>query len=194
MNMKRIILYSLLGLAMIAISCNNNTYSRLRAQEDKLIANYISRNNLEIVTTEPSDDHVWAENEYYKVAGVDNFYFHLISRGDSVRYDTISATRIDTVDQKIIANDLIVARYKRFGLTENADTLSYWTTLDQAYPTEFHYLNTVECECMAWHYAVKLMKYPDSQCEIIVPSKLGFSDDQSTVTPYVYILKIKVKQ
>jgi hypothetical protein len=38
------------------------------------------------------------------------------------------------------------------------------------------------------------MKYTDSQCEIIVPSKLGFVDDQTTVTPYVYILKIKVRQ
>ena len=179
---------------MIAVSCSNNTYSRLRAQEDKLIANYISRNNLEIVTTEPSDDHVWGEKEYYKVAGVDNFYFHLISRGDSVRYDTISATRIDTISQKIISNDLIVTRYKRFGLTENADTISYWTTLDRAYPVEFHYGNTSECDAVAWHLAIKQMKYTDSQCEIIVPSKLGFSNDQETVTPYVYILKIKVKQ
>ena len=176
--MKKIILYSLIGVAVIAMGCSGNTYSRLRDQEDKLIANYISRNNLQIVTEEPEIDHVWGEKEYYK----------------SVRYDTVSASRIDTVDQTIIANDLIVARYKRFGLTENADTLSYWTTLDQAYPYEFHYLNTSECECMGWHYAVKLMKYPDSQCEIIVPSKLGFSAEQSTVTPYVYILKIKVKQ
>ena len=38
------------------------------------------------------------------------------------------------------------------------------------------------------------MKYPDAQCEMIVPSKLGSSNDQTTVTPYVYILKIKVKQ
>ena len=42
--------------------------------------------------------------------------------------------------------------------------------------------------------AVKLMKYTDAQCEIIVPSKLGFTEDQTSVTPYVYILKIKVKQ
>ena len=97
------------------------------------------------------------------------------------------------MDQTIISNDLIVARYKKFALTENADTISYWTTLDQAFPIEFHYLNTSECECTAWHYAVRLMKYPDSQCEIIVPSKLGFSAEQNSVTPYVYILKIKVK-
>ena len=192
--MKKLFFYSLMCVAFIAIGCSNNTYSRLRDQEDKLIANYISRNNLEIVTTEPDADHVWGEKEYYKVQGVDNFYFHLIERGDSVRIDSINPTQFDTVDLKIIANDLIVVRYKQFGLTENADTLSYWTTLDQTFPYEFHYLNTSECECLGWHYAVRLMKYPDSQCEIIVPSKLGFSSEQSTVTPYVYILKIKVKQ
>lgn len=192
--MKRSIVCGIIGMAFIAIGCNNNTYSRLRDEEDQLIANFISRNHLDIVYEEPASDHVWAENEYYKVNGVDNFYFHLISRGDSVRIDSISPTRIDTIDQRILANDEIVVRYKRFALTENADTLSCWSTLDQAYPYTFHYLNTSDCECYAWHLAVGLMKYPESQCEIIVPSKLGFSTEQSSVTPYVYILKIKVKQ
>ena len=192
--MKKSILFDLIGLVIIASGCSSNTYSRLRDQEDRLIANYISRNNLQILKEEPSIDHVWGEKEYYKVTGVDNFYFHLISRGDSVRYDTISSTRIDTVDLEIIANDLIVARYKKFGLMENADTLSYWSTLDQSYPYEFHYTNLSECEATAWHLAIRLMKYPESVCEIIVPSKLGFNAEQSSVTPYVYILKIKVKQ
>ena len=192
--MKKSILTALMGIVVIAAGCSSNTYSRLRDQEDKLIANYINRNNLQILQEEPAKDHVWGEKEYYKIRGVDNCYFHLISRGDSVRYDTISASRIDTVDLKIIANDLIVARYKRFGLTENTDTLNYWTTLDQAYPYEFHYMNLTECEATAWHLAIQHMRYPESQCEIIVPSKLGFSAEQSTVTPYVYILKIKVKQ
>lgn len=192
--MKKSILFGLLGLLVMASGCSSNTYSRLRDQEDRLIANYISRNNLQILNEEPAADHVWGEKEYYKMVGVDNFYFHLISRGDSVRYDTLSPTKIDTVDLRIIANDLIVARYKQFGLTENADTLSYWSTLDQSYPYEFHYLNLSECESTAWHLAIQLMKYPDSVCEIIVPSKLGFTAEQSSVTPYVYILKIKVKQ
>ena len=192
--MKKSILLSLVSLIIIASGCSSNTYSRLRDQEDRLIANYISRNNLQILKEEPSIDHVWGEKEYYKVTGVDNFYFHLISRGDSVRYDTISPTKIDTVDLEIIPNDLIVARYKKFGLTENADTLSYWSTLDQSYPYEFHYTNLSECEATAWHLAIRLMKYPESVCEIIVPSKLGFNAEQSSVTPYAYILKIKVKQ
>lgn len=192
--MKKILLGCLIGLLFVVTGCNNNTYSRLRDREDKLIANYISRNGLTIVNEEPATDHVWGEKEYYKVAGVDDLYFHLISRGDSVRIDSVSPTQIDTIDQAIIANDVIVARYKQWGLTENTDTISYWTTLDQAYPVEFHYGNTSECDISAWHIAIRLMKYPDSQCEIIVPSKLGDSNAQQNVTPYVYMLKIKVKQ
>ncbi|MBQ4017768.1 MAG: DUF4827 family protein [Paludibacteraceae bacterium] len=192
--MKKKIVYLLMAVVAVATGCNNNTYSNLRDKEDKLIANYISRNGLVIVNEEPAMDHVWGEKEYYKVKGYDNFYFHLISRGDSIYVDSISPTQQDTLDLTIVANDVIIMRYKQFALTENADTLSYWTTLEQAYPYEFHYFNTSDCECVAWHLAVQLMKYPDSQCEIIVPSKLGFSNEQSTVTPYVYILKIKVKQ
>ena len=178
--MKKYLIFGLLGIGLILAGCNNNTYSRLRDKEDKLIANYINRNGLKIVTEEPDEDHVWGEKEYYKVNGVDNFYYHQILRGDT--------------SQEIVANDLIVMRYKKFGLTEGADTLSYWTTLDQAYPMEFHYLNYSECEASAWHLAIRQMKYADAQCEIICPSKLGFEADQSSVTPYVYILKIKVKQ
>ena len=178
--MKKTILMLLLGLGLMTAGCTSNTYSRLRDKEDKLIANYISRNGLQIIEEEPAEDHQWGPKEYYKVSGYDNLYFHLIPRGDT--------------SYEIVPNDLIVVRYKQFELTENADTLSYWTTLDQAFPREFHYQNLAECECVGWHVAVKLMKYADAQCEIIVPSKLGFTEDQTSVTPYVYIMKIKVKQ
>ena len=191
--MKKSILLWLIGVVIIAAGCNGNTYPRLRDKEDRLIANYLSRNNYTILTEEPDDNHVWGEKEFYKVKGVDNLYFRLISRGDSVLVDTLSDGKKDTLDLSIVANDVIIARYKRWELTENADTLSYWTTLEQAYPYEFHYLNTTECEAVAWHLAVGLMEYPNSVCEIIVPSKLGFSAEQSTVTPYAYILKINVK-
>ena len=178
-------------LAAILVGCSGNSYNDLRNKEDKLIANFISRNNLNILKEVPEDDYVWGEKDFLKVPEVDNFYFHLRYRGDSISIDTITN---DTVDLKIVANDVIVARYKQYSLTENADTLSYWTTLDQPYPVEFHYLNTTECEAVGWHLAVKYMKYPNSECEFIQPSKLGFSNEQSSVTPYGYIMKIKVKQ
>lgn len=178
--MKKIVFILLTGMVLLTTGCNNNTYSNLRNQEDKLIANYIKRNNWNILTKEPADSAVWGEKDYYKVQGYDNFYFHLIERGD------------EGVD--VFTNDVIIVRYKQFALTENADTLSYWTTLEQPYPYEFHYGNYTDCEAVAWHAAVKLMKHPNAQCEILVPSKLGFNAEQTSVTPYMYILKIKVKQ
>ena len=178
--MKRIIFFGFIGMSLLIAGCSNNTYSDLRKKEDKLIANYISRNGLQILKEEPDEDYVWGEKEYYQVQGYDDFYFHLIQKGDTA--------------QEVITNDLIIVRYKKFALTEGADTLSYWTTLDQAYPYEFHYGNTSECDAPGWHVAVKLMKYADAQCEFICPSKLGFTSDNSSVTPYVYIMKFKIKQ
>ena len=199
--MKNNLFLWLVGIALIATGCANNTYNNLRNQEDRLIANYLSRNNLVILKEEPDVNHVWTEKEYYQVRGYDNLYFHLIKRGDSIRIDSISPQNVDTIDMTILRNDVIVTRYKKFGLTENTDTLSYWTTLDQAYPYEFFYGITSGvasgytqiCEAIGWHEAVKLMKYPNSQCQIIVPSKQGFDADQTSVTPYVYIMKIQVK-
>ena len=82
----------LIGIALWLTGCTGNTYSHLRNQEDKLIANYISRNNLNILRTEPANDYVWGEKDYYKVVGYDNLYFHLISRGVSTRRP-VCATR-----------------------------------------------------------------------------------------------------
>ena len=65
--------------------------------------------------------------------------------------------------------------------------------MEQAHPYEFQYGDLSSCEAVGWHEAVRLMKYSDSECEIIVPSKQGFEADEMSVTPYVYILKINVK-
>lgn len=182
----------LIGIIALT-SCQGNTYSGQRDEEDKLIANFLSRNGFNIIEEAPADDE-WGEKDYLKVPGHDNFYFHLSHRGDSILIDSLSGPEPDTIDLQILANDLIVLRYKKFALTEHADTLSYWTTLDQAYPYEFHYGNLADCEAEGWHVAVKLMKYPDSECTIIQPSKMGFLEDQNAVIPYGYIMKIKVKQ
>ena len=163
---------------MTMVGCKSNTYSSLRKKEKKLIKNYISRKGLNILTTEPAESYVWDEKDYYQVDGYDELYFHLRRRGDSI---------------KVVAKDVIVTRYKKFDLTENPDTLSYWTTMEQAPPYEFQYGDLSSCEAVGWHEAVRLMKYSDSECEIIVPSKQGFEANEMSVTPYVYILKINVK-
>lgn len=185
--MKKI-LFGLGFIALVLASCNSNTYSDLRKAEDKLIANYISRNGLNIIEELPADS-AWGEKDYYKVTGYDDLYFHLIQRGPSIRTDGV-----DTVDNTILAGETIIVRYKKYALTENPDTLSSWGTLDDAYPEEFKYLSDYTTACVGWHEAVRLMKYPESECEIICPSKQGFSSDGTSVTPYIYRLKINVRR
>lgn len=186
--MKKILFWCA-GLVILMASCNSNTYSDKRKAEDKLIANYISRNGLNIISELPADSVVWGEKDYYKVEGYDNLYFHLNKRGAA---KTVADG--DTIDNQILRNETIVVRYKRYALTENADTTSYWSTLDNAYPLEFKYGSDLTNACTGWQEAVRLMKYPNSECVLICPSKQGFDADNSSVTPYGYILNIKVKR
>jgi hypothetical protein len=182
--MKKLYFFLLLTIGLLIAGCSANTYSSLRGQEDGLIGDFIQRNKLNIIYELPEDD-AWGEKDYYKVpkgnyGNYDDLYFHLIQRGESER--------------EIAYNDVVVTRYKKFQLEEGADTISYWTTNDEPAPYEFIYgpvSGTGKiCESKGWQEAIRLMKYPGSQCEMIVPSKQGFYEDEMSVTPYVYIIKI----
>lgn len=188
--MRKVLFFLTVVACFALVSCNKNSYSAQRKAENKLIENYISRQNINVLTEEPAEDYQWAENDYLLVPGYDNFYFHPRSKGDSLLIENGDTTRLDP----IASQELVVMRYKKFALTENADTLSYWSTLNQAYPTEFQYGNTSSCEATGWHVAVRYMKYTDAECQIICPSKMGFSADQNSVTPYCYIMKMKIKR
>ena len=167
--MKKAIYICFLLIAIVG--CKKNSYSDLLKAEGKLIDNYISRNNITVLTAEPSN---WKENVYWQIpdAGVDNFYFHLVDAGDT------SSAPIDS-------HNTVFIRFKRYGLEEHSDTLYNWTILDSPEP-----INTTEYTCTGWQIALKHMKYNGAQCKIICPSKLGFSDEKNSVTPYGYHLKI----
>lgn len=178
----------------VLTGCTQNSYSEQRKQEDKLISNFIERNHINVIKLGKNDklpdDYKWGESDYLLVPGYDNMYFHLRQRGDSMIVEGDDTIQLDAIS----AQETVVVRYKKFPLTENPDTLSYWSTLDQASPLEFKYLNTNSCEATGWHLAVQYMKYTNAECQIICPSKLGFTEDQNSVTPYCYIMKIKIKR
>ena len=167
----------LIVILLAITSCKkNNVYSELLKQERELIESFIMRQGIEVVTEEPT---VWKENTYWKVPDSDNFYFHLVSPGDT------SFNEVETGDK-------ISIRFKRYTLTEYADTLYYWTTDDNPKPIKFDYnplYATSDQTCLGWQLAVKYMKYPKAECKIICPSKLGFSEENSSVTPYGYDIK-----
>lgn len=186
MIMKHLIyiLGILLGCTTLFTSCKGNTYARLLEQEKKNINTYISSHGYEVFEgDEPADNYDWAgnPNAWYKVKGYDYFYYRLDVMGD-------------TTQKAILPSETAVVRYRRYTLTEPYDTASYWTTLNAPDPLEFAYVTDQSSACVAWHVAIGLMKYPGSQARIICPSKLGFSEEQNSVTPYGYDLKLKIKR
>lgn len=177
---------------LLATGCEQNSYSAQREKEDKLIANYISRMGIQVLEEWPGDDYVWGEKDYYRVAGYDDLYFHLVSRGDSVY---VSASGDTVKIDKLSGGETILMRYKEYELTDDSDTTSTWNTNDSPYPSEFKYdgYGDNSTSCVGWQVAIGLMGYSDSECKVIVPSKQGFSAAVQAVKPYGYDLKMKVK-
>lgn len=172
------LIFSCLLLLLIgAVSCNNNSYSAKRAEEDRLIADFIKRQNINIIYEMP-EDSVWGEKDYLKVAGYDDFYLHLDDYGDASY----------TVKQ----GDKILVRYIRYTLNEIADTARYKTTSEAAYPAEFQYLIDYTSAPVGWHVAVQLMRHSGAACKIICPSKQGLDTEKSSVTPYGYDMQILI--
>lgn len=176
--MKKVIYIGLLLLLATACNENNNIYSDLLKAERELIENYIQRHGIVVVDEEPTE---WGENVYWKVPDYDNFYFHLVQAGD-------------TTQSEVKSSDRVLLRFKRYTLDEYADTLSNWSTLDNAEPVKLQYMVNSETSCTGWQLAIQNMKYTNAQCKIICPSKLGFDEENSTVTPYGYDLKIIIKR
>ncbi len=174
------VIFALGAAALILTGCNSNSYSNELKAEKKLIEDYIARENIHVITELPDDDE-WGEKDYYQVSGYDYLYYHLVKRG-SEEEDPVTAT------------ETVVMRFKQYTLTASADTADYWTTLNSAYPLEFTYLTDYTKAPTAWHVAVGLMEYGESECKIICPSRYGFTDDQTTVTPYGYHMKMKIKR
>jgi hypothetical protein len=175
--MKKIHLILLLGM-FVCISCNNNTYSDALKEEQKLIENFIKRQGIKVVTEEPTE---WGDNVYWKVPDYDHFYFHLVETGD-------------TTTAPLEAKNYVNLRYIQYTLEAFADTMRFWNSDDQPYPTVLQYMVATESSCTGWQVALQHMKYSGAQCKIICPSKLGFTNDNSSVIPYGYDMKIQIKR
>lgn len=177
--MKRIsylIFLTLLTCLIISSCSDTKTYAELLNSEKVLIANFVKRNNINVLKSFPADD-AWGPNDYVLTSS--GLYFHLVSPGTGT--DTLALSNV------------VVPRFKQYTLTEVSDTISNWTTIDYAYPTDFVYGDYTK-SCVAFHEAASHMKRNESEAKIIVPSKIGFNADMLTVTPYGYDLRIKIQK
>lgn len=171
---KRLIIWALIMCfsAIGLVSCMSTTsYSKELEAEEKLIEQWLQRNNVTLLDDFP-EDSLFGWNEMYHFK--DGIYFQMFDKGEG---DTL------------VAGDVIILRYRSSTLEDNAIVEDYWTTQDRPYPNEITYGSTNN-SCKGWNAAFEIMKRSGSHARIIVPSKLGFDDSQ--VIPYVYEMKIKV--
>ena len=168
---NKLILLLGLGILMLMTSCpDTKTYSQELKEEENLIADWLTRNNI-VVLDEFPEDSVFAENEMYLY---DNgLYFQLLSIGE-----------VDTLRN----GDTFILRYSQSTLYENPIVEDYLTTQDRPYPTEITY-GSLTNSCEGWQTAFEAMKRGESRAKIIVPSQIG--RNQSVVTPYFYELRIR---
>ena len=173
----------LFGLILsVCTACTGNTYSKQREQEKNLISSYISRYGITIQTTMPvlPQGSRWDDRLYVELSGYDQLYFHLSSPVDSTH--------------ALAVGDKVNVRFRKYSLDTYADTISYWTTDDAGEPIVLTIGSASGTyNCTGWQAAIMEMGY-EGECKLICPSVYGTTEDNSTVTPYCYDLRVTRKR
>ena len=168
---NKLILLLGLGILLLNTGCpGSRTYSQELDAEEKLIEEWLIRNNI-VVLDEFPEDSVFAENEMYLYEN--GLYFQLLSKGEG-----------DTLRN----GDVFTLRYSQSTLDENPIVEDYLTTLDRPYPTEIT-SGSLTNSCEGWQTAFAAMQRSESRAKVIVPSQIG--RNSSVVTPYFYELRIR---
>ncbi|MDR3705774.1 MAG: DUF4827 family protein [Paludibacteraceae bacterium] len=180
--MKKIFsfIFSLIAVLVTFVSCSSDSssYENLLKAEKSSISSYISRNNINVISSAPTNN-VWGDKDYLLTST--GLYIHIVDTGE-----VSSAT--------VISGQLIISRYNKITLDAVPDTIiKDWTSADYPYPLEFNYkVSSLTTVPTAFHEAVKYMKHNNAVAKLIVPSKLGTTTDVNNVIPYFYDLKIKL--
>lgn len=183
---SRLILIVLIATTGLSSCVNEVTYADQLKSEKKLIASFLSRNKIKVVTKMPTT-FPWPDNVYYKSSS--GLYFRLEEQGDKYNVDGTKSK------DSVTTNDLVINRYIKYTLNTVSDTSYYQNTVDYPFPISFYYNDASQTSaCDGWHEAVKYMQYNNSAAKIIVYSKLGFSNDESSVIPYGYDMRIKIRK
>ena len=171
----------ILFFSTVLVSCKDSapTYAKQLKDEKQLIADYIKRNNIKVVTEKPTN-FPWGENVYLLTKS--GLYIHLVSEGDKTN-----------LGDTLVRNDLVIPRFYQYTLNVKSDTISNWNTIDYPFPTTFNYLDNSQV-CVGWHEAVSYMKRNNSQAKFILFSKIGFPATGDEVTPYGYDMIIKIQK
>jgi hypothetical protein len=146
-----------------------------------LIADFIKRDTINVISTFPTNTAYWNEHPKDYVRTASGLYFHLLKAGGGAEGDTIKT------------RDLIITRYEAYTLNAVPEvTVSNLSTSAFPNPPSFLFGSGVYTGlCSAFNEAASYMKRNDTEAMIIVPSKIGFSADAQSIQPMRYLLRIK---
>ena len=174
-------------LSAVSFSCTDQTYAKQLKTEEKLINEYLKRENINVLKSFPAEN-AWKPNDY--VALDNGMYFHLEKAGEA--------------GDSIKAGNLAIVRFKSYTLSLPVDSIDMWNTIGTQNPPNFVW-GTTDKACEAWLAALALMQRQYSEGKIIAPSKTGFGinaaylnwsvyDDESSVTPRLYYLQLRFRK
>ncbi len=165
-----------IGLAVALSACESTrNYSKQLESERKKIDAWFARNGYSLQTECPADS-AFVVGQWYRLAS-DGICFCIDSVGNR--------------EHRVKSGDQLNVRYKQSTLDAGALVISYWTTQDSSNPLPVTKGSTLN-SCTGWDNAFDMMRFSGTEAQVIVPSKLGFSDAVSAVEPYYYKLKMEI--
>ncbi len=194
--MKKTILsffaFLLCGVAFQACD-NTKTYAEMLDDEKKAIKEYISDNNITVISQSEfyKNDSTTnlANNEYVQLAS--GVYMQIVDKGSSNPADTVKN------------NDLVLVRFKEYGIMSNdslsnlglsdvVDAFKYTVTTSSIAGifTQGYMYRTYSSTAVPAGWLVALTYVRDkAHVKLIVPSKMGHSTAQQRVYPYAYDIR-----
>jgi hypothetical protein len=177
--LKNIFFALIVALLFVACKDDNVTYAEELKAEQELIADFISRQQIQVVTVMPTT-FPWPDKVYYK--SKTGLCYRLTKQGDILQEG-----------DSVIGGDVIVPRFDEYTLGVKADTISSQSSVNYPNPLQFNYLDLTQA-CAAWHEAVRYMKFNNAEAKLIVPSKIGMSKFSRPATPAGYDINIRISK
>ncbi len=173
--MKRLFTYLLtVVVALFALEgCSDSgDYEELLDAENEAIASYISRNNIDVVTSYPADS-VWGANTWLRTK--DGVYIHIDDLGDqsvsvSNGCDIVLAYMKEGLDGEIVSD------------YTNAPIKSWYGYISTSY----------EYTSSGIHAALTIMRHHLCHAHVLVPSKQACYTDMNYVEPYIYDITLRI--
>jgi len=176
------VISSIVLLICLNSSCNKSKSLQEMIQEEKrAMSRYIDRNNLKILDSYPKDG-VFKENEFFKTS--DGMYIHVVDSGNGQRIS--------------YAQEVTVRFEYRHDIAYSDTAIQYWTSSGWVNPFSLLYRgipNTTTAssymvsgsmfECAGW---IIPLQYVGQRAvvDLIIPSALGSSVDNSNINPVFY--------